>query len=65
VVHTISPEFKFIEPSIHWHRIMIRCTCEEVFSVIGLARGNLGLQAGEEALPKRSLSLVALGEEAR
>ena len=34
VVHTISPEFRVIEPSIHWHRIMIRCTCEEVFSVI-------------------------------
>jgi hypothetical protein len=34
VVHTISPEFKVIAPSIHWHRIMIRCTCDEVFSVI-------------------------------
>jgi hypothetical protein len=34
VVHTISPEFEVIDPSIHWHRIMIRCTCDEVFSVI-------------------------------
>jgi hypothetical protein len=33
-VHAISPEFRVIKQSIHWHRIMIRCTCEEVFSVI-------------------------------
>jgi hypothetical protein len=34
VVHTISPEFQVIKASIYWHRIMIRCACEEVFSVI-------------------------------
>jgi hypothetical protein len=34
VVHTISFEFEVIEASIHWHRIVIRCTCGEVFSVI-------------------------------
>jgi hypothetical protein len=33
-VHTISPAFKVIKGSIHWHRIMFRCTCDEVFSVI-------------------------------
>jgi hypothetical protein len=33
-VHTISSEFEVIKASIFWHRIMIRCACEEVFSVI-------------------------------
>jgi hypothetical protein len=34
VVHAIYPEFQVIEASIHWHRIMIRCVCEEVFGVV-------------------------------
>jgi hypothetical protein len=34
VVHTISPEFEVIKATVYWHRIMFRCTCEEVFAVI-------------------------------
>jgi len=34
VVHTISPESTVIKATIYWHRIMIRCVCEEVFAVI-------------------------------
>jgi hypothetical protein len=34
VVHTISPEFQVVKESIYWHRIVIRCSCDEVFSVI-------------------------------
>ena len=34
IFHTISPEFRVIDASIHWHRIMIRCACDEAFGVI-------------------------------
>jgi hypothetical protein len=34
VVQTISPEFEVIKPSIYWNRMMIRCICDEVFSVV-------------------------------
>jgi hypothetical protein len=34
VVHAISPEFQIVKESIYWHRIVIRCICDEVFSVI-------------------------------
>ena len=34
LVHTISPEFRVIGPYINWNRIMIRCICEGMFSVI-------------------------------
>jgi hypothetical protein len=34
VMHAISTEFNVIDASVHCNRIMIRCTCKEVFSVV-------------------------------